>query len=278
MVGALFVQAALRPALADNPMGYRILTAADASKLPHNHGLLGIDVERAGDLSDDGLSFELMRVKTVRPSSPGQAAGLKVGDEIIAVDGRVFPDIATFAAYIGSLSPGTAATFDSIPAGGGPAQAQRLTVRIGPNSTHMSTDTKLAIGAGAVALLGCYELGCFSHPKPANNSGVQPNLPSQRSAVSGRAPVTPANETASATCRDGTSWTGARREQACSNHGGVRALDVPSSGNQVWVNTRSKVYHCAGDPNFGKTKRGAYMTEAAAKADGDRPSGGKVCF
>ena len=164
----------------------------------------------------------------------------------------MFPDVKTFAAYIGSLSPGVAASFDTIPEGGGPAQAQRLTVRIGPSPTHMSTDTKLAIGVGAVALLGCYELGCFSHSEPANKPGVQPSLPPQGGAAGGRAPVAPANETA--------------------------AVNPPPSGNQVWVNTRSKVYHCAGEPNFGKSKRGAYMTEAAAKAAGDRPSGGKVCF
>ena len=43
------------------------------------------------------------------------------------------------------------------------------------------------------------------------------------------------------------------------------------------MNTKSKVYHCPGDANYGKTKADAYMTEAAAKADGDRPSAGKVC-
>ncbi len=160
---ALLSQAMPRQAHADNAMGYRMLSAADAARLPRNHGQLGIDVQRAGDIADAGLQFEVLRVVTVRPGSPGQAAGLHKGDEIIAVDGRVFPDIAAFAGYIGSLPPGTAASFDTIPAGGGPAQAQRLAVRIGPNPSHMSTGEKLAIGAGAVALLGCYELGCFSH-------------------------------------------------------------------------------------------------------------------
>jgi hypothetical protein len=28
---------------------------------------------------------------------------------------------------------------------------------------RMSTGTKVAIGVGAAALFGCYELGCFSH-------------------------------------------------------------------------------------------------------------------
>jgi hypothetical protein len=117
---------------------------------------------------------------------------------------------------------------------------------------------------------------------------------------------TPASVTA--TCKDGTSFGGKTRSGACRGHGGVQSWDTgetapaatapalaPSASpprsppapttaaagggaGQVWVNTASKVYHCPNDRYYGKTKQGAYMSEAAAKAEGDRPSYGKACF
>lgn len=114
------------------------------------------------------------------------------------------------------------------------------------------------------------------------------------------------------TCKDGTAFSAQSRRGACSRHGGIEALGTapaatipaPAStiaapatpaapvpnrtqavapqaavagAGQVWVNSATKVYHCSGDRYYGKTKAGSYMPEAAAKADGDRPSHGKMC-
>ncbi len=179
------------PTLADNQMGYQLLSASQASSLPNNGGALGLDVGRAQVITDQGLSFELLRVNGVRVGSPGAQAGLKTGDQIIAVDGRVFPSVAAFAAYVGSVMPGRQISVDTIPSGGGPQQAQRIGVTVGakgltvaPRQTDqpagLSTGTKVAIGVGAAALFGCYKIGCFSRLKAKLGQGGQPSQPYQR--------------------------------------------------------------------------------------------------
>ena len=111
--------------------------------------------------------------------------------------------------------------------------------------------------------------------------------------------------TVTATCKDGTSFTGAKRSGACRGHGGVqswgaaseatttpvnapaepvsppttrgRAAPPPTNSGQVWVNTDSHVYHCPGTRWYGKTKQGTYMSETQAQAQGAKPDHGKAC-
>jgi hypothetical protein len=58
------------------------------------------------------------------------------------------------------------------------------------------------------------------------------------------------------------------------------ASQAPAPGggaDKVWVNSSSKVYHCPSDRWYGKTKNGEYMSEADAKAKGNRPDHNKPC-
>ena len=128
------------------------------------------------------------------------------------------------------------------------------------------------------------------------------------------APERPADATGQ--CNDGTFSTAASKSGACSGHKGVRdwykeaksekagdkapketaresssakttqtrdtareRSDRAQAGGagKVWVNTRSNVYHCEKDRWYGKTKHGEYMSEAEAKATGNRPDHGKAC-
>lgn len=121
----------------------------------------------------------------------------------------------------------------------------------------------------------------------------------------------------SATCRDGTVLTGLNASRMCAAHGGLppgtpggpqdharpsrpqqppearppamQPRTAPRSApdaagaalgggpGQVWVNTATKVYHCPGTQYYGTTKRGEYVTEAAARASGAHAAGGRTC-
>jgi hypothetical protein len=125
----------------------------------------------------------------------------------------------------------------------------------------------------------------------------------------------PAGAPAGATgiCKDGTYSTAPSKSGACSGHKGVQTwyaaapakpaaaastasvtpAPAPKAGpaataaaktaapgggpGLVWLNTGDNVYHCNGDAYYGKTKAGAYMSEADAKTKGGRPAGGKAC-
>lgn len=173
---------------AENQMGYQLLSAEQASSLPKGGGRLGLNVGRGQQIDSGGIAFELLRVNTVAPGSPAAQAGFKPGDQVIAVDGKVFPSVAAFASYVGSKQAAQALSIDYIPNGGGPQEAQRIKVTLGdgyvrdqkgadqqrqgerPEHPGLSTGEKVAIGVGAAALFGCYKAGCFSRKATPNNA------------------------------------------------------------------------------------------------------------
>ena len=144
-------------------------------------------------------------------------------------------------------------------------------------------------------------------PSPANPAAA-PTVVKAGPPVS--APTAPmaAKSAMHAICKDGSAFDGDTLQSACSGHGGVdkkatRAANSSSSAaspqtaatptnksaapamtqapgggaGKVWGNLSSKVYHCANDRYYGKTKRGEYMSEAEAKSKGFHADHGKAC-
>ena len=72
--------------------------------------------------------------------------------------------------------------------------------------------------------------------------------------------------------------TMAKTGSAQANKAAVPTVAAAGGGDgKVWVNTKSKTYHCENTKYYGKTKVGEYMTEADAKTKGNHADHGKVC-
>jgi len=59
--------------------------------------------------------------------------------------------------------------------------------------------------------------------------------------------------------------------------GNTRKSSLNAADTQVWVNTKSGVYHCPGSRYYGATKSGRFMSETEAENGGNRPAYGARC-
>jgi Protein of unknown function (DUF3761) len=136
-----------------------------------------------------------------------------------------------------------------------PAQAPAGTTGLCKDGSYYSGPTKKGACSkhgGVKDWYGTTEAKAATTPPPAAAAAPAPVAPAAAPKAAA-APMKPATTTAAMTPAAG---------------GGA---------GKVWVNSSSKVYHCDGSKWYGTTKKGEYMTEAAAKAAGNHADHGKAC-
>jgi len=140
-------------------------------------------------------------------------------------------------------------------------------------ASHAQAPAQAPAGSTGLCKDGSYTTHSTKSGACAGHKGVkdwysEAATPTAAPAATKTAPATPATATASAPA------------SASAKKAAAAPATAPAAGGgpgQVWVNTSSKVYHCAGTKYYGKTKNGEYMTEAAAKAAGNHADHGKAC-
>lgn len=112
---------------------------------------------------------------------------------------------------------------------------------------------------------------------PTRSTTGQPAAEHSQAASMGAPQDRPA--TAATTAPPTPTPTPAPKGKRLSPEQAAASRPVASGGGpgMVWANEESKVYHCNGDPFYGRTKKGTYLSEADAKAKGFHGSRGKGC-
>jgi Protein of unknown function (DUF3761) len=140
-----------------------------------------------------------------------------------------------------------------------PSDAPAGTTGLCKDGTYSSAASKRGACSGHKGVKTWYAAA------PSESGAASPSTTTTAPATSPAATPPPATVTAPATAPAKSTYT-------------PPATAAPGGGpGMVWVNSSSKVYHCQSDRWYGKTKNGAYMSEADAKAAGDRPDHGKPC-
>jgi hypothetical protein len=143
---------------------------------------------------------------------------------------------------------------------------------------HAAVPANAPAGTTGLCKDGSYYSGPTKKGACKGHKGVKDWYGTPAAAAAGSAPVAaskPAPATAPAAPTAGSAVPKAASPVA---NPATQVAVAPGGGaGKVWVNISTKVYHCAGDKWYGKTKGGEYMPEAQATAQGFRPDHGKAC-
>jgi len=119
-----------------------------------------------------------------------------------------------------------------------------------PQSTIEKITPMVTVSAGQAAAQPATQPAGQSVGQAAGQAAAQPKVSSRESNRSGE--------------------TGEAERSIHPNGGDTAEAGPPPAPGMVWVNTKTKVFHEPGDPFYGKTKHGKYMTQADALKAGYR--------
>jgi hypothetical protein len=109
-------------------------------------------------------------------------------------------------------------------------------------------------------------------------AGTTAKSTTKKAAKSTENAVSSSASTAATAAAPAASTAAAAPAKAASKASTATKEQAPGGGpGMVWLNTESNVYHCPGSQYYGKTKQGAYMTEADAKAKGAHADHNRPC-
>jgi hypothetical protein len=172
------------------------------------------------------------------------------------------------------------------PAAAAPAAKPAVTAKApmtAPAAAPMAAKTAPASGATGVCKDGSYSMSASKSGACRGHQGVQTwyadaggAKPAAATTPAAKA-IAPAPAQAPAPVAARTPAPAPMSQAAAKSPAAAMPQAAGGGPGMVWVNTESKVYHCAGTKYYGKTKAGKYMSEADAKASGARADHGTAC-